>query len=120
MLFVDRGRGFFDTVTGLITDEYKAVLREHELRTFWGDNASEQPGKCGDLLLHETVVSWIRKRERRTLPRKPWEETEEQFGARLREIARNINNSCNVEGLCWEFPERINKLVEMEGERIGK
>ena len=120
MLFVDRGRGFYDTVTGLITDEYKAVLREHELQTFWGDNASEQPGKCGDLLLHETVVSWIRQRERRTLPRKPWEETEEQFGARLREIARSINKNCNVEGLCWEFPERIHKLLEMEGERIGK
>ena len=77
MLFVDRGRGFYDTVIGHIIDEYKAALREHGLRTFWGDNASEQLGKCGDLLLHETVVSWIRKRERRTLPRKPWEETDE-------------------------------------------
>ena len=72
MLFVDRGRGFYDPKTGLITAEYKAALREHGLRTFWGDDASRQPGKCGDIMIHETAVRWIRFEEKRSLPRKPW------------------------------------------------
>lgn len=120
MLFVDRGRGFFDPKTGRITAEYKAALRANNLRTFWGDDASMQPGKCGDMMLHETAVSWIRFQERRSLPKKPWEETEEQFEARLRRIAQKINKEYNVEGLCRELPMRIEKLVSAEGEKIGK
>ena len=120
MLFVDRGCGFYDIKTGRITAEYKAALRANGLRAFWGDDASRQPGKCGDMMLHETVVGWIRFCERRSLPKKPWEETEEQFEARLRGIAQKINTEYNLEGLCRELPERVDKLVDAEGEKIGK
>ena len=120
MLFVDRGRGFYDTKTGRITAEYKAALRESGLRTFWGDDASRQPGKCGDIMLHETIVSSIRFEERRTLPKKPWEETEGEFEARLRMIAQKINKDNNLEDLCRDLPKRIDTLVELEGEKIGK
>ena len=85
----------------------------------WND-ALKQPGKCGDMLLHETVVSRIRFCERRSLPKKPWEETEQQFEARLRRIAQKINAEDDREGLCRKFPERIDKLVVAEGEKIGK
>ena len=71
-------------------------------------------------MLHETVVGWIRFEERRSLPKKPWEETEEQFEIRLRRIAQKINKEYNVEGLCRELPERIEKLVLAKGEKIGK
>ena len=120
MLFVDRGRGFFDTRTGRITAEYKSALRESGLRTFWGDDASKQSGKSGDLMLHETVVRWIRFEERRSLPKNPWAETEDEFEARLRAIAQTINKDYNVEGLCRQFPERIDMLVERGGQKIGK
>jgi len=120
MLFVDRGCGFYDIKTGRFTAEYKAALRANGLRAFWGDDASRQPGKCGDMMLHETVVGWIRFCERRSLPKKPWEETEEQFEARLRGIAQKINTEYNLEGLCRELPERVDKLVDAEGEKIGK
>ena len=120
MLFVDRGGGFYDTKTGRITAEFKAALRECDLRTFWGDDASKQPGKCGDIMLHETVVRWIRFEERRTLPRRPWEETEEQFEVRLRSIAQKINKDYNLEDLCRELPERIEALVKEKGGKIGK
>ena len=71
-------------------------------------------------MLHETVVRWIRFEERRSLPKRPWEETEEEFEARLRDIAQKVNTSYDLEGLCRELPARIDKLVEMKGERIGK
>ena len=85
-----------------------------------GDDALKQPGKCGDMLVHETVVSWIRFCERRSSQKEPWEETEQQFEARLRRIAQKINAEDDREGLCRKFPERIDKLVVAEGEKIGK
>ena len=89
------------------------------MRAFWGDDASKQPGKCADLMLHETVPRWIWFEERRTLPRKPWEETEEQFEVRLRGIAQTINKGYNLDDLCRECPARTDKLVEVRGEKIG-
>ena len=74
-LYTDRGRGFYTPSSGRITPKFKAALREHGLRTFWGDDAARQAAKLGDIVLHETAVSWIRFVERRTLPKKPWAET---------------------------------------------
>ena len=68
----------------------------------------------------ETAVSWIWHRLTRTLPAKPWEETVEQFSTRLRNIATDINAHLNVEGLCNEFPQRIQAVVDNEGDNIAK
>jgi hypothetical protein len=53
------------------------------------------------------------------LPKKPWEETEQQFEARLKKIAQTINQDYNVADLCREFPQRINKMVEVGGEKLS-
>lgn len=90
------------------------------MRAYWGDNASQQPGALQELLLHETTVAWIRFLERRTLPKDPWGETEVQFCARLKQIAATINQEHDVDGLCREFPSRINELVKREGERLDE
>lgn len=119
-LFVDRGKGFYNPGTGKITDKFKDALRENELKTFFGDDASAQPGNLGDVLLHETAVSWVRYRLERTLPRTPWTETVEEFSARLKEVAADINNKLNVEGLCWKFPGRVQELIDREGDRLSK
>ena len=117
-LYVDRGKGFYHMSFAIITGPFKAALQECGVKSFWGDDASQQPGELQEIMLHETAVRWIRCHERRTLPRKPWEETEEQFVARLKSIAAYINKEYDVEGLTRGFPKRIDALLKSKGERI--
>ena len=119
IVFVDLGGGFYKAST--ITSEFKHALREHDFKPFHGDDASMQPGASGDLWPHETSVSWVRHRLTRTLPSEPWEETEEEFGARLKEAAGWVNQNHDVEGLCKEMPQRMHDLVyKTKGQRLDK
>ena len=93
-------------------------LSTNGLKAFNGDDASAQPGNLQELLLHETSVSWIRRREKITRSTSPWKETAEQFTVRMRNIVQEINDTLNVEGLCRALPKRIQKLVDAEGDRI--
>ena len=71
------------------------------------------------MLLHETAVSRIRRREAQNRMTKPWEETPEQFATRLKGVVLEINNNLNVEGLCRAFKQRVQKLVDRGGDRIS-
>ena len=96
-------------------------MREHGLRAFHGEDASIQPGHSGDLWPHETAVSWVRQRLRLTLPREPWNETEESFEERLKAAAAWVNEKHDVDGLCREMPRRMNDLVHVtKGARLNK
>lgn len=117
ILFTDRGGAFY-TLNGHMKKEYKAALQEHSFTAFAGENASHQPGKLGDFLLHETTVSWIRERERKTRPKEPWKESVADFGVRMKAICADINNTCKVEGLCRGVPKRLQEMKDAEGDRI--
>ena len=117
-LWTDRGKGFYFTGTGRITPEYKAALAEHGLKAQLGDNASIQPGRFQELMLHETAVAWMRTRLSRTTPPRPWEESRDAYAKRLKTCCHDINTTCDVEGLCKGLPKRIDKLVENEGGRL--
>ena len=117
-IFVDRGKGFYNTGNGRITKEFKAALKDCGFKAFWGDDARVQPGHLQELMLHETAVSWLRHRLTETLPQRAWEETPEAFGSRLRECCATINATLDVESLCKDFPARIEKLVEKNGGRL--
>ena len=71
-------------------------------------------------MLHETIVAWVRNREKLTLPKQPWTETREQFAVRLREICHYTNEHYDVESVCKSFPRRLEMLVEKKGDRINK
>jgi len=120
VLFVDRGKAFYVCNTGYITDEFSAALDEHGLKTFMGKDAAKQPGELKELMLHETAVAWIRLRQTVTTPREPWAETVEEFGQRMRTIAAYINENYDVDGLCREFPDRVQELVDRKGERLDE
>ena len=79
-----------------------------------------KPGDLKDLMLHETAVAWLTNRLRVTAPAKSWEETAEQFGARLKQAADYVNAHYDVEGLQRELPARLDRLCDREGARIGK
>ena len=54
----------------------------------------------------------------RTRPATPWTETVEEFGARFRIICQDINEHCDVEGLCRKFPKRVQAAVDAKGDHI--
>jgi len=118
ILFTDRGRGFYDTNSGNITAQWGDSVAMHGFRTFMGDNARTQPGSLQDVLLHETAVSWLRKRLEQSTPKKCWEETREAYGQRLKRCCDDVNKVCDVEGLSRGFPKRIRLLAECGGDRL--
>ena len=120
VVMTDRGPAFYHTATGRITREYKASLRAHGLRPLMGDNASKQSGDAQEVMLHETAVALLRRRLTLTVPRKPWLETREAYGARLKDQAAFINVRYNLEGLSKEFPLRLQKVIDHDGGRIWK
>ena len=77
-----------------------------------------QPGSLQEVMLHETAVAWVRRRETVTQTQEPWHETVEEFGTRLRAICQHVNANFDVEGLCKKLPERLQKVVDAEGDRI--
>ena len=85
-----------------------------------GDDAQVQSGDSQEVMLHETAVAWLRRRLALTLPAKPWLETREEFGSRLKQCAQHVNDTYDVESLCRDFPQRIDELIEREGNRLRK
>ena len=83
-----------------------------------GDCARIEPVSIHDLLLHETAVSWMRFRLVRSQPQRCWEESREEYGRRLKRCCEEVNQECDVEGLCRGLPKRMKKLQEAEGDRI--
>ena len=113
-----RGQGFYRARGGKITPEFKAALTEHDLKPYYGDDASVQPGNLQEVMLHETALAWIRHWEPKMRPVQPWTETREGLGKRLRGICKDINENCDVEGLCRKLPKRIQDVVDNLGDRI--
>ena len=120
VLLTDRGAGFYNPGSGVITKQYKESLANTGFTAFMGERAAAQPGKLSDCLLHETAVSWIRMQERKTLPRRPWLETNVQFSRRLKGIVAKINNTYDVAGLCRELPGRVDQIFVKAGGKLKR
>ena len=71
------------------------------------------------VLLHETAVTWIRRRETFARPEEPWKESPQELGVHLHSIAQDMNENCNVGGLCLQLPQRLIDLAGREGDRLG-
>jgi hypothetical protein len=120
IVMTDRGKGFYHPFTAKITKKYKAGLESVGLKPFMGDDASEQPGTMGDLMLHETAVAWVRLKIGRSTPAQPWLETPEQFKARMQQVCREVNAEYEVENLCRELPSRLKDLKDRGGDKLKK
>ena len=118
ILFTDRGNGFFESRSGKMTSGYRDALREHGLKAFMQDGAAIQPGELQEVMLHETAMAWVRNRLSRTVPREAWTETVPEYVSRLKQVAAYINDNYNVEGLNRELPQRVQDLIDAEGDRI--
>ena len=120
ILFTDRGNGFYESNSGKITDGYRTALQDHGLKAFMGRDASVQPGCLQELMLHETAMAWVRDRLKLTVPTKSWEESIEEFGSRLKDVAVYSNHHYKVDGLCRQLPDRVAMLMRAQGDRIPK
>ena len=89
-------------------------------KAFMGDNAALQPGSLQEMMLHETAVAWIRRRQTLTTPKSPWDESVEDFGQRMRGIVNDINENVDVAGLCQAFLKRVEELIERRGGRLDE
>ena len=120
VVYVDRGEGFYAS-NGKITKEFETALRKHGLKAFHGIDAEKQPGRSGDLWLHETAVSWMRERMKRSQPVDPWAESETQLAKRLKTAAAHCTSKHDIEALCKEFPDRMQALVHVtKGDKLNK
>ena len=117
---MDRGTGFCHASTGDITGAFRNALREHGLCAFMGSDASQQPGALQEVMLHETAVAWIRYKLARCKPYRPWQETAEEYGSRLKAVVAAVNREHDLEGLCRELPSRAQKVKDAKGGRIDK
>ena len=50
----------------------------------------------------------------------PWSESPAELGTRLQTICQDINKNCDVDALCRRFPQRVQMVVDAEGDRINK
>ena len=119
-VFTDRGTGMYNP-QGKVVHAYADAVRRNHFHLYWGSDAGQQSPDMGDLLLHETAVSWFRNVLRRLKPEVlPWEETQAQWLRRANKAVAFVNREYNVAGLCRQFPRRIQDLVDGDGERLRK
>ena len=120
VLFTDRGTGMH-APSGRIVKAFNNAIKASGFRTFWGEGAAKQSPDMGDLLLHETAVSWFRSQMRREKPIKlPWEETREEWIARANVCVRRINAKYDGDGLCHRFLTRLRDCKNLDGGRLRK
>ena len=90
------------------------------MRAFMGENARQQPGPLQDVMLHETVVAWLRTLLSKSTPRAPAAETRDAYPSRLRAACARVNDHFDVAGLNKELPSRVQKLQELQGDKLRK
>jgi hypothetical protein len=119
-VFTDRGTGMYNP-HGKVVREYADALARHNFHLYWGPDARKQAPDMGDVLLHETAVSWFRNVLRKEKPEGlPWEETQAQWIVRARKAVAFVNKEYDVAGLCRQFPSRLQDVLDGEGERLNK
>ena len=106
---------------GYIVGYYAQALEEAGLKTFWGNDASEQAADMPDLLLHENAVGMFRKRMRKEKPVVvPWKETVDMWAERAAKVVRWMNEGDSLKRLCRRFPERVQACSDAGGERLAR
>ena len=70
-------------------------------------------------MVHETAVAWLRVRLARTVPAKAWEESREDYVARLKAVCADVNATCDVEALCRGISEAHRSVGRPERRPIG-
>ena len=122
VIMSDRGPGFYQSSRGVIVDAYREALSTHSFRPFAGEDGKWQPADLADLFMHETVAAWVRRyfRKHPVVKSEDLETNRAAVVAGLRACERHINNNYDVRGLCSSMPERLDELLQAEGDRLPR
>ena len=116
-LMTDRGTGMY-APSGRVTVAFDRAVDECGFKLFWGPDAKQQSPEMPDLLLHETAVSWVRNALRRAKPETmPWKESPAQWSRRMMQAVGEANLG-DVDGLCHQFPERVEECIAVDGGKL--
>ena len=119
-IVTDRGPGFYQASSGTIVAAYKEALFEHGFQPFAGVEAKWQPPDIPDVLLHETVVAWVRA----FFKKHPFKsvsnvrDNQKVFAKLLKQCEARINSNFDVSALCRSFPRRVRELLAAKGDRL--
>ena len=120
IMVTDRGPGLYQAASGTIVAAYKEALSENGFKPFAGDEAKWQPPDVPDVLLHETVVAWVRA----FFKKHPFKsvsnvrDNQKLFAKLLKQCESHINANYEVAALCKSFPRRIVELIASRGDRL--
>ena len=120
VIVTDRGPGLYQAASGTIVAAYKEALSDNGFKPFAGDEAKWQPPDVPDVLLHETVVAWVRaffkKHPFKIVPNV--RDNQKLFAKLLKQCEAHINAHYDVAALCKSFPRRIAELIAAKGDRL--
>ena len=121
VLVTDRGSCFHHGATGHLVKAYEKAVTDEGFRTFAGDDASWQPADIPDVLVHETVVAWLRTYLRKHPCKQPGSSVaaREKFVELANDFVKHANKNLEVEALCMPMPKRLQELMENKGERLS-
>ena len=122
VLFTDRGPGFYHPSTGNICPEYLEALHDHGFQPWAGERSKWQPPDIADVLLHETVASWIRYYMKQH-PLKLGQNTdnnEARLCKQLQGVVDHINSHHAVSRLCQDLPKWQQGLFDSGGDRLTR
>ena len=115
----DRGTGMYAS-NGQVVNAYADAIQRAGFTLFWGGDARQQAADMPDLLLHETVVSWLRASFRKTKPVcNPWSETPEQWSRRMMLAVDAANAHEGREALARQFMDRVDECFDAGGDRLN-
>ena len=63
-------------------------------------------------------MSWLRAGLTRTLPRRPHEESREDYFKRLTQVCLYANQHYEIERLCQGWPDRLRDIVARSGDAL--
>ena len=117
----DRGPGFYQSNSGRIVHAYADALKSAGFRPFAGDDASKQPADVPDVMLHETIVGWVRACLKSHPPRRTHsvEQNEEALRRAMEECRVHIEANYDVDSLSQSFPDRLCDLAAAKGDRLA-
>ena len=120
----DKASYFVNSKTNCLNATFDAGLRGGQFTSWVDDGSKWLAPHCGDLYLHETVISHVRRLLYSKFARKALYETPVQFAARMLKVEHYLNYDMG-EGesllkLGKELHERSEELKKLKGERLPK
>ena len=120
VIVTDRGPGSDQASSETVVAEYKEALLENGFRPFAGKEAKWRPRDIPGVLLHETIVAWVRTFFKKH-PFKPVSNVRKDqklFAKLLKQCEAHINANYEMSAVYKAFPRMIVEFKASRGDRL--